>query len=178
MKKIIKNVNQDVNGNNNIQVAGDYIKTEKIVRTTQVIHNPDEHITDAEAKEIRDRVKKIAEEMAGVRKYSSPPYGVVYTTLYNRYQITKYTLLPKDKYEDAIKWLDKQIAIYRPKLRNVDPEQYRKDMYKSIYARANQLHIDIHEFAITALDLKKPISSLKELSDTRLKKLYSKLFSK
>lgn len=178
MKKNTSNINQDINGNNNIQVAGDYIRTEKIVRTTQVIHNPDEHITDAQAKEIRDKVQKIAEEKAGEKKYSSPPYGAVYNTLYNRYNITKYTLLPKDKYEDAIKWLDKQIAIYRPKLKNVDPEQYRKEMYKSIHARANQLHIDIHEFAETALGLKKPISSLKELSDTRLKKLYNKLFSK
>ncbi|EOA54211.1 hypothetical protein HMPREF1214_04175 [Bacteroides sp. HPS0048] len=178
MKKIVNNINQDINGNNNIQVAGDYIKTEKVVKTTQVIHNPDEHITDAQAKEIRDKVKKVAEEMAGERKYSSSPYGAVYTALYNRYKITKYTLLPKDKYEDAIKWLDKQIAIYRPKLKNVDPEQYRKDMYKSIHARANQLHINIHEYAANVLELKKPISSLKELSDTRLKKVYTKLFSK
>lgn len=178
MKKKIENLSQDINGNNNIQVAGDYIKTEKIVRTTQVIHNPDEHITDSQAKEIRDKVIKIAEERAGEKRYSSAPYGIVYKALHDRFKITKYTLLPKDKYEEAIKWLDKQIAIYRPKLKNVDPEQYRKDMYKSIHARANQLGIDIHEFAITALELKKPISSLKELSDTRLKKVYTKLFSK
>lgn len=178
MKKNTNNINQDINGNNNIQVAGDYIKTEKIVRTTQVVHNPDEHITDAQAKEVRDKIMKLAEEMSGDKKYSPSPYKAAYKALYNKYKITKYTLLPKDKYEDAMKWLDKQIAIYRPKLKNVDREQYRKDMYKSIHARANQLHIDIHEFAETALELKKPISSLKELSDTRLKKLYSKLFSK
>lgn len=172
---------QQIEGNNNIQIGvnhGDIIHTEKVIRKTEVIHDSNTHISDAQAKEIRDRVKKIAEEKAGERRYISAPYGLVYGTLYNRYGITKYTLLPKDKYEDAIKWLDKQIAIYRPKLKNVDPEQYRKDMYKSIHARANQLNIDIHEFAITALDLKKPISSLKELSDTRLKKLYTRLYSK
>lgn len=178
MKKVTNGINQDINGNNNIQIAGDFIKTEKIVRKTLVIHDSDEHITDSQAKEIRDRVKKIAEERAGERKYSSPPYGAVYLTLYNRYKITKYTLLPKDKYEDAIKWLDKQIAIYRPKLKYVNPEQYRKDMYKSIHARANQLDINIHEFATNVLALKKPLSSLKELSDTRLKTIYTKLFSK
>lgn len=172
---------QQIEGNNNIQIGvhhGDIIHTEKVIRKTEVIHDSNTHISDAQAKEIRDRVKKIAEEKAGERRYTSAPYGLVYATLYNRYGITKYTLLPKDKYEDAIKWLDKQIAIYRPKLKHVDPEQYRKDMYKSIHAKANQLNINIHEFATTALGLKKPISSLKELSDTRLKKLYTKLFSK
>ena len=46
--------------------------------------------------------------------------------------------MPKDKFTDAIMWLDKQIAINRPKLKNVNPEQWRKDMYKSLYARSNQ----------------------------------------
>jgi len=174
----MKEVRQKISGNNNIQVGGDFIKTEKLVKTTQVIHNPDEHITDAQAKEISDKVKKLAEGMLGDSKGKQQPYGKAYTSLYNRFNITSYKLLPKNKFEDAIKWLEKQIAIYRPKLKNVDAEQWRKDMYKSIHARSNQLSINIHDFAMTTLELKKPIASLKELSDTRLKKLYEKLFSK
>jgi hypothetical protein len=174
----MKEIKQEITGNHNIQIAGDFIKTEKIVRKTEIIHNADEFITDSQAKEIRDRVKKIAEERAGENRFTSAPYGLVYNSLYNRYKITKYQLLPKEKYNDAIKWLDKQIAIYRSKLKNVDNEQYRKDMYKSIHARANQLGVDIHSFAEHTLELKKPLSSLTELSDMRLKKLYSKLFNK
>lgn len=179
----MKKNKQQIEGNNNIQIGvnhGDIIHTEKIIRKTEVIHDSNTHISDAQAKEIRDRVKKIAEEKAGERRYTSAPYGLVYGTLYNRYGITKYTLLPKDKYEDAIKWLDKQIAIYRPKLKNVDPEQYRKDMYKSIHAKANELkfsHEELYLFINDYLKPKKAITSLKELSDTRLKKIYTKLFS-
>lgn len=179
MKRICKDISQNINGDNNIQVAGDFIKTDKVIKKTHVIYDPREHISDSQAKEIRDRVQKIAEERVGEKRYSSPPYGVVYAALYNRYKITKYTLLPKDKYEDAIKWLDKQIAIYRPLLKKTNNEQYRKDMYTSIYSRTKQLNIpNIHEYATIVLELKKPISSLKELSDTRLKKLYDKLYSK
>ena len=169
---------QKIIGNNNIQVGGDYVSTNKLIKKTEVIHNPEEHITDAQAKEIRDKVYKIAESRLGENRFKTPPYGLIYSSLYNQFKITSYKLLPKTKYEEAIKWLDKQIAIYRPKLKRVDNEQYRKDMYKAINARANQLGINIHEFAVEALALKKSITSLKELSDTRLKKLYSKLFSK
>jgi hypothetical protein len=161
-------------GNNNIRVYGNYINTDRISQNTKVMHDPDKHITNAQAKEIRDRVQKIAESRSRESKYSFPR---AYIALHNRYNITSYELLSKDQYEDAIKWLDKQIAIYRPKLKKVDNEQYRKDMYKSIHARANQLNVNIHEFASSALELKNPISSLTELSDTRLKKLYRKLYS-
>ncbi|MDR3287180.1 MAG: hypothetical protein LBT27_07040 [Prevotellaceae bacterium] len=170
----MKKINQEIVGSNNIQVAGNYITTNKVIKKTEVVHDVDIYITDAQAKEIRDRVHKIAESRSNESKYSYPQ---AFKALYDRYKITKYTLLPKEKYNDAIKWLDKQIAIYRPKLKKVDNEQYRKDMYKSLNARAHQLDINIYDFANEKLKIKNPIKSLKELSDTRLKKLYEKLFS-
>ncbi|MCL2040878.1 MAG: ORF6C domain-containing protein [Bacteroidales bacterium] len=169
--------NHNIQGNNNIQVSGDFIKTEKVIRKTDIIYNPDEHISDAQAKEIKDRVQKIAQERAAESK-QRPSYQTAYVSFYNRFNITRYQLLPKDLYDDAIKWLDKQIAIHRPKLRAIDNEQYKKDYYKPIHTRARQLGIDVYEFAVTALDLKEPITSLKELNDKNLKKLYDKLFSK
>lgn len=168
-------IKQNIEGNNNLQVAGDFIKTEKVVRKTEVIHDKNEHITDAQAKEIKDRIQKIAESRSKESKYSFPQ---AYKALYDKFHITSYKLLPNSKYETAIKWLDKQIAIFRPKLKKVDNDQFRKDMYKSIHAKARQLGLDIHDFAFTALDLKNPITSLTELSDTRLQKLYTKLFTR
>lgn len=172
--KSTKFISLKIEGNHNVQVSGDYIKTDKIVRKTEVHYDKDEHITDAQAKEIRDRIQKIAESKSIESKYS---YGKAYKALYDKYDITKYSLLPKDKYEDAIKWLDKQIVINRPKLKQVNNEQYRKDMYKSIHARANQIGINVHDFASAALELKSTVTSLTELSDAKLKKLYTKLFN-
>jgi len=79
-------IKQEIKGNNNIQVAGDFIKTEKVVRKIEVIHNPDEHISDAQAKEIQDRIKKIAYERIGEKesKYKSA-YASAYKSLYDRY---------------------------------------------------------------------------------------------
>lgn len=173
----MKTNNQTIKGDNNVQVAGDYIITSKISKTTTVLHDPCKHISDAQAKEVKDRVSKIAEAMKGDRKNNKSPFASAYNALYNRYHITSYKLLPIEDYDDAIKWLDKQIAIYRPKLKNIDVVQYRKDMYKSLHARAKQLNINIYDFAQMALELKEPITSLTDLSDMRLKKLYTKLFS-
>ena len=179
----MKENKQEIKGSNNIQIGinhGDIIHTERVIRKTEVVHDSSLYISDAQAKEIRDRVKKLAEEMSGDKKYASSPYAKAYNLLYNRYKITKYTLLPKELYEDAIKWLDKQIAIYRPKLKNVDNEQYRKDMYKSIHSKATELQLSHDELYLFINDLLQPrnlISSITELSNTRLKKVYDKLFT-
>ena len=169
----MKKISQRIKGNNNIQVAGDLINTEKIVHKTEVIHDNKFHITDEQAKEIRDRVHKIAKYRSNESKYSYPQ---AFNLLYDRFHITKYQLLPKEKYEEAIVFLNKQIAINRSKFKNVDNDQWRKDMNSAVQARAKKLGIDIHEFAYSALQLKNPITSITELSDTRIKKLYAKLF--
>ena len=164
-----------IKGNNNIQViGGDYITTQQVIRKTEVVHDADLHISVAQAFEIQSRIKKIAESLLNS---SENPHRATYAAFNKKFKITSYKLLPKEKFDEAIKWLNKQIAIHRPKLKNVDEDEWRKDMYKAIHARARQLKLDVHVFATDALELKKPILSLKELSDRRLKTLYSKLFA-
>lgn len=169
----MKKITQKIKGNNNIQIAGDLINTEKIIHKTEVIHDAEFHITDEQAKEIRDKVHKIAKYRSSESNYSYPQ---AFKLLYDHFHITKYQLLPKEKYEEAIVFLNKQIAINRSKFKSVDNEQWRKDTHKAVQTRAKDLGIDIHEFAYTALQLKNPITSITELSDTRIKKLYTKIF--
>ncbi len=164
---------QSIKGNNNTQVAGDYIKTEKIVKKTEIIYDKNEYISDSQAKEIRDYVLDIAQRTKSYRKE--------YNALYDKFKITSYKLLPKDKFDEAIKFLKRRKAIYRPKLRKIDESKLRKEYYAGIYARAKQLNMnkeDILNFAITSLDIKTEITSLKQLSNTRLKKLHKKIFSR
>jgi hypothetical protein len=99
----------------------------------------------------------------------------------NKFNVTHYALLPKDQFDDAIKWIQKQIAINRQKLRKPDNEKWKTQIYSSIWAKARERGMDkpqVYDYAEKVLSLKKPISSLKELSDTRLKKLYTKLYGK
>lgn len=178
----MKKINQKIDGNNNIQVAGDYIKTEKIKRLTEVIHDANEHISDAQALEIRNKITEIVNMVASEKTPKTKLFPQEYSAFYKAFGITKYTLVPKDKFDEAIKWLQKRIAYYgKPKLRQNNNEEWRKLQYKSINAKAGNLgwtKDQLLEFSQIALDLKTSITSLKELSDTRLKKLYTKIFSK
>ena len=169
----METIKQSIIGNNNIQVGGD-IKTERIIHKIEVVYDNDVHISSEQALEIRDHIQKLASELSGNRN----GFSLAYNTFYKHFKITSYKTLPKERFNEAIEWLNQQIAINRNKLKKNNPEQWRKDMYKSIHARANQLGIDIHGLANEVFKPKKQILSLSDLSDLRLKKLYQVVFSK
>lgn len=183
-------VSQKSKGNHNLQVAinkGTIIKTDKIIKKNEVVTNPEIHISQEQAKKIKETVNSIVEiyEQAGKfknRMDKGKCFAQTWTSLYNRFGFTSYHLLPKEKYEEALNWLQKQIAHeHRPKLRRSNNPQWKKDMYGAIYAKAqNELGLDklgLYNFAFDKLKLKDSITSLKDLSDTRLKKLYNLIFS-
>lgn len=183
-------VTQKSNGNNNLQIGvnqGTVIKTERVTKKNEVIINPKIHITQEQAKQIYDSVNEIVEinEKAGKFKTSADKgmfFAQTWTSFKNRFNVTSYHLLPKEKFNEALSWLKKQIAYkHRPKLRKVNNAEWKKAVYGAIYAKAqNELRMDklaLYEFASEKLKLKFPITSLKELSDARLKKLYQIMFS-
>ncbi|MDO4224761.1 MAG: ORF6C domain-containing protein [Bergeyella zoohelcum] len=180
------NINQNSKGNNNVLVAvnnGEIIKTEKIIKKVEVIYNEESYITPAQALEIKNKVTEIGSALALKDKTTNrKAYGSVYRALYNKFQIPRYDLLPKDKFNEALEWLRKEYAIKAmPVLRKEDEETWRKEKYKAINTRYSQLGMTKEEFYIFAnevLGLKKHFSSMKELSKTSLEKLYKKTFSK
>ena len=182
-------VAQESKGNYNLQVGvnqGTIIKTEKLVKKIDVMTNPEIHITQEQAKQILDNINKIVEINEQAGKFEDPKdkgkyFSQIWTSFKNRFKVTSYHLLPKDKFEEALTWTQKQITFqHRPKLRLGNNPQWKKDIYGAIYAKAqNELRLDkqgLYEFATDKLKLKEPISSLKDLSDTRLNKLYKIIF--
>lgn len=176
---------QKITGDKNIQIGinnGSIIQTQKVVNRTTAIPNPELHISEEQAFLIKKKVENLVDIVCKVKKVGKKEaYNEVYGGLKYYFKVTGYKFIPKDKFDDAIRYLDQLNVIkYRPKLRKTDNEEYRKQLYKAIHAKANELGLDnhsLHDFINISLGLKKPISSLKELSDTRLKKIYSKLFS-
>lgn len=169
------------------QNFGSIINTEKIHNVTEVLYDKSVHISDQQAKQIKDKVDEIVSihDKAGKFKISDNKgkfYATTWNSIKNRYNITKYTLLKKEDFEDCIKWLQTQIASkHRPVLRKYNNPQWKSSMYTSIYAKSrNEWNMEkeqLYQFAEDKLDLKKPITSLKDLSDVRLKKLYTILFT-
>lgn len=120
--------------------------------------------------------------LASTGKNKGSLFKQEYNTFYKEFKISSYKLLPKDKYEEALIWLRKRNAYKGKKvLRQGNKEEWRKEQYTAIYFKANNLGMskeDLYLFATEKLALKKPLTSLKELSDTRLEKLYKYIIVK
>lgn len=177
---------QSITGNNNLQIGvnnGCIIRTDKIQRKLEVVYDSELHITDAEASKIKEKITELVEMIASGSPKSKPSlFKEEYNALYKHFSITSYKLLPKDKYREAITWLQKRIAYKGKKYqRRGDVEGWRKKQYAAIYTRAREIGMSREEVlhqATVLLSLKSPLSSLKEVSDRRLQKIYNYFFVK
>ncbi|MDR3226638.1 MAG: ORF6C domain-containing protein, partial [Prevotellaceae bacterium] len=138
------------------------------------------HISEYQAKQIKDKVDEIATSVP--KEKVGEEYKKIWSLLKDKFNVTSYHLIVKEQFDDVIKFLSKLNAYkYRQKARKNNNEKYRKELYGAIYAKVNELKMskdELYVYVENILSLKKPISSLTDLSDTRLKKIYTKLFNK
>ena len=180
----MKNVKQSIKGNNNLQIVTNnapIIHTGKLTAKVNVVHNPENHISDAQAQQIKEKVIECATILASDGSNKKSLIQKQYGKLYKRYGIPKYSLLPKEKFEDAIKWLKREVAASRRVLKDNASTEWRKAQYASINARGRQIGMDREALLIYAtqvLELANTLSSLKDLEDEQLQKLYNKMFGK
>ena len=108
-----KNIKQKIKGSKNIQIGinkGKFINTNKLVEKIEVIHDPDTHITDSQAKQIQDKINEIVKMLSSEGNSMQKLYAQEWTLFKNAFNITSYKLLPKEKFDEAIKWIQKRIA--------------------------------------------------------------------
>jgi len=164
-------------GDGNILAGGDVnINTRKTVR--HEFRPGPEHISEATAKKIQDLVANLVgkEEAGGMKR--SQAFAKWYGLLKNRYNVTTYKAIPAHLGDEAISWLRQQSAIKRSKIRRNDTSKWRKELYTSIWARANELGMSKGEvYALVADRLGKRVTSLTKLGERSLKKLYHIIMS-
>jgi len=165
-------IQQTITGDHNTQVAGDYVENKKVVQKNIV--QPDyRHIDEPTAFEVKRLIDFLAESDVLAGRPDS--HSGWYSRLYRRYRVTSYKLIPVEFGEDAIQWLRQQVPQQRSKIRRKAPDEWRQQLYKSIWTKAGRLGLekqDVYDLALRRLSLKVPISSLKELGEQKLKKLY------
>ena len=89
--------------------------------------------------------------------------------------MTSYKLIPVEFGEDTIQWLRQQVPQQRSKIRRKAPDEWRRQLFESIWSKAGRLGLEkqeIYDLAFRRLALKEPIASLKELGEQKLKNLY------
>ena len=167
------NVTQNVSGKDNIVAGRDLTVTKKVVKKNEVI--PDaggRHITDQEAYKVKSEVQKYSDLMkeAGL----DPNPQIIWRKLYRRFQVTSYRELPNGKAEEAIKFIQIEVAKTRPKVRRRNPDAWRKQFYNAIWAASKQLSMSKEEVYIYVnenLEPKNEVISLKQLTQKQLQKL-------
>jgi hypothetical protein len=153
-------------------VAGDYVENKRIVRKN-VVHPDSRHIDEAAA----FAIKRLIDSLAEIDVLSGRPdsHSAWFSSLYRRYRVTSYKLIPAEFAQDAIQWLRQQAPQQRSKIRRKAPDEWRQQLYKSIWSKAGRLGLEkqeVYDLAFRRLALKQPLVSLKELGEQNLKKLY------
>ena len=165
-------IRQTIVGDNNTQVAGDYVENKKVLQKN-IVQPDHRHIDEATAFEVKRLIDFLAE--IDVLAGRSDSHSGWFSRLYRRYRVTSYKLIPVESGEDAIQWLRQQVPQQRSKIRRKVPDEWRQQLYKSIWSKAGRLGLgkqEVYDLALRRLALQKPLSSLKELGEQKLKTLY------
>ena len=174
----------NVVGNNNLVAGGDmnvqggvHINTKKITRTK--FQPGPEHITEQQGKKIYDTISNLAnKEAAGGRVTIGEAKAKWFGMLYGRYQVSTYRAIERRFADEAISWLKQQAAINRPKIRRNNNQMWRNELYGAIYAKARELNMSKAEVYLIVHDrMEKRVSSLTQLNEQSLKKLYNIIMS-
>jgi len=174
-KSTRKSTRQTIIGDGNVVAGGNMIHTEKVVHKNVTQPGP-QHISEDQAYE----VKKFIDELAQIDVDSGRPdsHRDWYSWLYKKFRVTSYKTIPVEKYDAVIIWLRQKRAISRSKLRRPANALWRDQLYGAIYGKWRVLGFQkesIYPFALEHLKLNKPITSLKDLGEQNLKKLYDKV---
>jgi len=170
-----------IEGNNVIAItAGRDLNynTRKVIRP--VFTPGPQHVSPEQARAIGALVDEIVEIEKNSKRPPKNPYGKWWSLLKAHFNVQVWREIPCERGTEAIEWLQRRKAMLRPKLRRTNPEKWRASLYTGIWAKAKELgisHEGVHCIANERLELTRPITSLKELGERNLKKLYDIIFS-
>lgn len=169
---------QSVSGKGNMVAGRDLsIHTDRVVHKTVVHTDPGgKHISNTTARKIQNLVNDYIDIHTEAGKDAKRAAQKIWSQLKKEFNVTSYKEIPVQESDRAIKWLHAQLSMARPKIRRKAPQKWKESLYKPIFARARDLGIskeDLYLLAYERLALKKPIQSLKELTQRDLLRLHN-----
>ena len=168
----------NISGTNNI-VAGRDVTINKREIVRPAIKVGPEHISPRIAAQLQDLVRKAVEQDVASGDNERSAYAKWWSKLKKRFAVATYREIPDKLGEEAVRWMKIEIAKNRSKLRRTDKTTWRNELYKGIHARARELGMSKGELYALANDrLSKNITSLKQLGERNLKKLYNIIMAK
>lgn len=182
-----KNAHFFNHGNDNINVNGDrntVIKTTNIYnhppKKIRIIedhqYNPEIHISTKQQKTILDKTTEIGDMLKDVvpQNYYSYSRG----KLKKYFNVSKYSLILKEDYDEAIEFLQKEFNILRKTiLKPRNATKFKEITIPLIHIRWNYMRKDEDLLLFASEKLNKPIMSLYTLSANDIDTLYTRVHS-
>jgi hypothetical protein len=169
-------VSLSVSGTNNMVAGRDlHVTTSKIVKKTIVHTDPGgKHITNDTARKIHALVQEYIDNHKVAEKNPSSAAKRIWGKLKKEFNVTTYKEIAFEDSERAVQWVHAELAKSRPIIRRKDPARWKQSFFKPIYTRMGELGMskdELYAMAQSRLALKKPITSLKDLTQSNLEKL-------
>lgn len=172
-KKAADPAGMSIVGNGNVQVGGDmHVNSRRIERP--VVQPGPQHITEEQAFKLSELVKKAVEIEGIAGGETDKLFASWWSRLKKRFKVASYRMIPYGRGEEAISYMQQEVAKLRPKLRRRNNEAWRKEHYTAIWSRTRELGYPkswVYELAERRLC--KKVDSLTALGEQDLKKLYT-----
>ena len=154
-----------------IQAGGNVNIAKKVTVRNEVV--PDErHITEEQALKVQEMVEDLANRLTG--SDGKPAFAAVHQRLRNKFKVTSYKLIPRERFTDVVEWYKQVRGMNRGKIRRSNPTQFKNDYYSSIKAGARSLgwtDQELYTFARDFLNRKPSLTSLTQLGPNQLERL-------
>lgn len=175
-------IKNNIIGDNNTQIkTNKLIVTQKVINKRQSPPRDETNITEEQSFIIKQLIDEIVDAIYNSKKTKKDKkyiYPEVWKFFKAKFKITEYKKLNINDFDNAVKYLKQQKAIYigKPKYAKEKNSEFRKEMYKAIHTLVNELEWSNDKYR-EYLHNNYGVLSSKDLDDKKLKNFKDRLQS-
>lgn len=167
-------VKQIATGKNITQVAGDYHQHGATTKQTVIVTPPPGAVSAVELRQIHSWVESLVENTTSMSRGRA--FGMWWNRFKHRFHVTKAEQLLSEQMPGVEAWYRQQSAILKQELRTKAPDAWRNARYGAIHAAIKQIGVEklaYYSEVAARLKMKKPFTSLTQLTKINLERVYT-----
>jgi hypothetical protein len=167
-------VKQTAVGNNITQVAGDQLNYQKPPVIKTVVQPREGAISPAQRRQVQEWIERLVDETTSMSRDRA--FGMWWNRLKSRFGVEKYEELLAADLPDVATWVRQQSASNVNTWKTKAPDAWRQAKYTAIKAAMREMGVDNETYypqLAARLKMRKPFSSLTELTKVNLDRVYN-----
>jgi hypothetical protein len=165
---------QSIVGDGNYQAGGDINVFSQPPKIKHVVEPPLGSVSPAELHQIETWITELAEETVGMTRHAA--FAMWGSRFKNKFNVTKREQLSSSRMSEVEQWHRQQRAIQTRGLKTRAPDAFKSKRITAIKAAMNQMGVAKEVYyprLAKRLRMKKPFSSLKDLTKRDLDRVYT-----